>query len=779
MYRVRLRNMSVTQGARIALIATLILAMALSAWTNLIAYAGKEGVFISNSVYFTLEDVVISKGSDTQVMRFNIQLNNDSDSVIDYNHYGIKVTSQAGGSYYAQMTKAADGLVAPHSATHYYYVSTIPGAVETSQLQVTVFERNGSSLLDVGSLSVANAQSLGEQTGQVLLNLADVDTSLTTNSYVSVQALKAITVPQDGKWTLLVDAAFTPTGSESLTLPTGLKYLLHDAQGRILIFTANAIDGNAISAGQTKHVLLTATLDAIPEVDKMTLELANDNQGTQSFGKLSLASLFQIAKMGEKIPYLIQGREGVTLELQKAEAQLISNKKGALITTVLHNGSKSTLQTPALIGALLSNEAALAIATDTVLSPDAYIAPGESGVYRFAVQLPEGIATEQLQFLISDNQQTSVASSNQSSTNNTTNNTTSNTAADTNKTAATGTAAMGSTVKTTGTGSAAAAAGTGSTSPSTNAATTPAATSGSSGNSSGASTAELTSTVPIALFSLQEGLTAASDVNTVAPYTLGQAFIFDSVSKLIDPMLEVSMVELNGHTNADNGYQSVIAKFKFLNKSNETLALPTFDTTLTDSTGTSFPGTRETTSLTQLIPNAAYVYSYSYMLPPNATGDFKLSILDASLSSKVKLPIANYKVALSQAGEDDPNAISKVLSFYPYTINIENWELSSVYSSNAYTYKLKLGLDIQKVAEVIVDNTFATLEFEIVDGRERVLGSSTQTLQGTGKLINGAQTLTFTDIKSEQLDYPLTLHIYENITTSAGVAKRLIATFKQ
>ncbi|MCU6791024.1 hypothetical protein OB236_02670 [Paenibacillus sp. WQ 127069] len=719
MYRDWLRDTKITYIARLALIAAVIIGMALFAWTNLIVYAGKEGVLISNSVYFTLEDVAISKGLDTQIMSFNIQLNNDSDSVVDYNHYGIKVASQAGGSYYARMTKTTDGLVAVHSTTSYNYVTTIPIAVETSQLQVTVFERSGGKLLDVGSLSVASAQSFGEQPGQLLLNLADVDTSLTTSSYVTVQVLKAITVPQDGKWTLLVDALLTPTGSESITLPTGLKYLLHDEQDKILVFTANAINGNSINAGQTKHVLLTVELDTIPNVDKMVLELANNNLGTISFGKLSLISLSQVAKMGEKIPYLIQGREGLNLELQKAEEQLISNKKGVLITTVLHNGSKSALQTPTLTGTMISDQAALSIATDTIISPDAYIAQGKSGIYKFFVLLPEGIAAEQLKFVTG----------------------TSNTASG----------------KTTGA----------------------AVTSATKDNSLSVSTANITSTVPIALVSLQDGITTATNLDSIASYTLGQAFTFDSGSKLIDPELEMSVVELNGYTNADNGYQSVIAKFKFLNKSNETLALPTFDTTLTDASGTSFPGTRETTSLTQLIPNAAYVYSYSYMLPPTATGAFKLSILDTSNFTQVKLPIADYKVTMNQTGEDDPNAISKVLSFYPYTVNIENWELSSVYSSNAYSYKLKLSLDIQKVAEVIVDNTIATMEFELVDGRDRILGSNNQTLQGKGKLINGAQTVTFTDIKSEQLDYPLTLRIYENITTSAGVAKRLMATFKQ
>ncbi|WP_240418595.1 hypothetical protein [Paenibacillus periandrae] len=758
---VQLPDGKLLHKGRIAVLIVSILCLIFYSWSTVITYAGKEGVFINNSVYFTLEEVSISKGADSQMMRFNVKLNNDGDSVVDFNQYGIKVTSTAGGSYYAQMSQAANALVSPHTVAGYYYVATIPGALQTSDLKVTVFQRSGSSTQDIGSLSVANADSLGEQTQQLLLNLADVDTSLTTSSYVSIMTTKAITVPQDGKWTVLIDAAVTPTGSETITLPSGLKYLLRDGQGRIMVLTSNAIEGNSINAGQTKHVLLTATTDSAPVTDNMSLELSLDNTGIKSFGKLSLSSIFQLVKMGDRTPYLIQGRTGVTLELQKAEEQLISTKKGALVTAVIHNDSKSTLQTPSLLGTLISREAALSVSAETVVSPEAYIAPGESGIYRFAVVLPEGIAADKLQFLVSDTGKTSGTSAS------TSNNSTSSNTNNTSTSGSTGAATTNSTGAATSTT-------TNSTS-SNNSSSNSSSSSASQSNSS----SSITSLLPIAIVSLQEGLAAAANLNSIPQYELGQPFTFATGSHVIDNNLEVSMVELNGHTNADNGYQTVIAKFKFLNKSNDTLALPTFDTTLTDSSGTIFPGTRQTTSLTQLIPDSAYVYSYSYMLPPSAQGTFKLSILDSTNTLKLKLPIADYKVAVNQAGEDDPTAVSKKLSFYPYTVNIEEWNLSSVFSSNAYTYKLKLSLDIQKAPEVIVDNTFAQMEFELVDGRDRVLGSTTQQLQGTGKLINGTQTITFTDIKSEQLDYPLTLHIYEDITTPTGVAKRLIATFKQ
>ncbi|MFD0677928.1 MULTISPECIES: hypothetical protein [unclassified Paenibacillus] len=740
----RLREAASSRIVRITAILFTALCIAFSAWTSGISFAGKEGVFINSSVYFTLENVSISKGSSNQTMQFQLQLNNDGDSILDYNYYGVKVTSTSGGSYYAQLSKQANAQVPGHTAVSYYYVSTIPAGLDASQLQVTVFERNGngSSVRDIGSLSVANAQSIGQTNNQLLVNLSDVDTAVTTNSFVSYQAVKAVTLPQDGKWTLLVDAMVTPTGTETITLPSGIKYLLHDGQGRTLTLSSNAVQGTSINAGQSKHILLTTTMDTLPSTDAMTLDLSLDSAGITSLGKLSLAPLFQLAKMGERVPYVLNGREGITIELQKAEAQEINNKNGALLTAVLHNDSKSTIKAPTLQGVLISKEATLSVNTSAVVVPETYLAPGESGSYRFAAQLPEGTAAEKLQFLVSE-AVTDVSASNKTNTN-------TNTGTNTNTSASTG---SNTTANST--------------------------TTGSNASSGGTQNSTEAGAIPILAASLSEGLSAGSNMNNIPQYELGQSIVFDSSSELIDPNLKVSLIELNGHTDSENGYQTVVAKFKLMNNSNETLKIPNFGTSLTDSSGTTYPGARQTTTLQELIPNTAYVYSYSYMLPPAATGQFKLSITDASNTSSIKVPIANYKVSVAQTGEEDPQAVAKKLSLYPFDVTLDYWAINAQYSSGSYTYTLKGNFDIKKSEQVIVDDSFSTLEFEVVDATNRILGSTTNKLQGTGKLISGLQTITFANVKSEQLEYPVTIRAYEVITTSTGTAKRLLATLTQ
>ncbi|MGO4273120.1 hypothetical protein AB4Z22_25325 [Paenibacillus sp. TAF58] len=63
------------------------------------ALAGKEGVFLSDSVYFTLDKVTLSAGVEDGSLRFSLGLNNNSSSPVDFNNYGVKVIDTNGVSY--------------------------------------------------------------------------------------------------------------------------------------------------------------------------------------------------------------------------------------------------------------------------------------------------------------------------------------------------------------------------------------------------------------------------------------------------------------------------------------------------------------------------------------------------------------------------------------------------------------------------------------------------------------------------------------------------------
>src|SRR5690606_15755162 len=97
----------------------------------------------------------------------------------------------------------------------------------------------------------------------------------------------------------------------------------------------------------------------------------------------------------------------------------------------------------------------------------------------------------------------------------------------------------------------------------------------------------------------------------------------------------------------------------------------------------------------------------------------------------------------------------------------------------SYSYKLILDLDIERVEDVVVDSGFSKLKIEIVDSFNKMLGSETIAFTGVDRLISGKQTILFNNIRTEQHQYPLTIHIYEVIDTPSGEASRLIETLQQ
>lgn len=697
-----------------------------------LSFAGKEGVFINNSVYFTLEEVSLSKGTDSQTMQFRVQLNNAGSSTVDFNNYGVQVTTTDGNSYYAQLSEKAGALVAPNTEQSFSFVANLAPGLTVDQLKVNFFDRSRNNM-DLGSLSVEKAMSFQENDHQYVFNLSSVDSSLTGSTFVTVQIDKAFAYPVDGKWSMTLDSNVKVSGTNSWD-PTAISYVLQDGKGRTYGLAANKVEESKLDGSSTTHMLLTASLDAQPDVSSLSLGLNHKSTG-KSIGQIGLNSLFQLVKLGEKAAFNGQGKEGLSLEVTKAEEVMQSGKRLALLTAVVHNDGNRTIANPTLTGLLVSKDQQNSLTTETIVGTDKYTAAGKTATYQFAVELPNELVSKAYEFYIAEKiTQTSAAAST--------------------NTNASGTGQTGSAANS-------ATAGTGQTG---TAANNTAASAGSSG-------------VPLVAVSLENGLTASAEEVTDSAYVLGTPFVFKADNQAVDSNLEVSLVEIKSNTNTDNGYQTVIAKYKFVNKGQETLNLPNLATELQDSSGKSYPGAKQTTALLQLIPGSAYVYSYSYLMPPSVKGPFKLSILE-NTTSAIKLPITSAQVAVLPADGDNPNSGTQ-LAVYPYDVNIKKWDISGNYSGGAWSYKLILDLGIKKDEQVIVDDSMGALEFELADKTGRSLGSTTYTLQGANKLIDGLQTVSLANVNNNQFDYPLSIRVYEKVQTANGTARRLLTTLKQ
>lgn len=729
----------------IALVFTLLCMLAYN-FAPGVTYAGKEGVFLNGSAYFTLEEVALSKGTDSQSMQFRVMLNNDSDAALDFNSYGVKVLTTDGRSYYASLSEKADAIVQPGAAKSYAFIAKLAPGLTSDELMVDFFDRSRGNA-DIGALSVQKAISFQQNDHQFVFNLSDADTTYTGNTFVAVQAVKGFVIPSDNQWKVTLQTKVKVSGTDNNWNPSNLNYALNVGGGKTFPLKASTVESSQADGAITTDLLLTATLETQPELDKLTLDMNKNDASVTNLGKIALGSMFQYVKLGEKGLFDSIGKQGVSIAVTKAEEINQSGKRQALVTAVLHNEGKRTIANPVLTGILVAKEQAIALSTETVVDKDKYTVAGNTATYQFIVELPDEVVSGTYEFFVSESK--SAQSSNSSS--------------------GSGTTGTGSSTST----------GTSSGSSSSSSSTSSNTSSNSSSNSSTQSNTTTTASgVPVIAVDLDAGLTAGSGLASAGDYEIGQLMSFTPGNTTIDSNLEVSLVELTSHTNAQNGYQTVVAKFKFLNNSTKTLDLPNFATELQDAAGTSYPGARQTTVLQQLIPQSAYVYSYSYLMPPSAKGTFKLSIMEETSSNKLKLPIAAYQVAVHSADEDTPLMSGKV-SLYPYTVNIMNWDLATYYSGGKYSYKLRMNLDIAKDPKVLVDDSFSTLEFELVDKDNRVLGGMTQTLQGTNKLVNGIQTFDFTDIKSDQFSYPITVNVYETMQTATGTAKRLVTKLQQ
>ncbi|MGQ7889333.1 hypothetical protein [Paenibacillus sp. WC2504] len=262
--------------------------------------------------------------------------------------------------------------------------------------------------------------------------------------------------------------------------------------------------------------------------------------------------------------------------------------------------------------------------------------------------------------------------------------------------------------------------------------------------------------------------------STAVPYTIGQPIAFDALTKVVDKSTQVSLMELHLHENPGEGYKTAVAKFKLTNTSTTPIALPAFASELVSRQGLTYQGARQANVTQMMNPGLSYVVSYSYIVPQSETGtSFSMKLLDSVAAAPYTTTIAALQTDLQQEDTDS------TISLYPFDLKFNDVTVNSVTTPQlTYTYKVRLDLGIEQKENVVVDNNFSKLRFEIVDNAGRVIGSKDAAFNGDNKLISGVQTLDASNITTDQFSYPFTVNVYETIETANGTAKRLLKVIK-
>jgi len=261
----------------------------------------------------------------------------------------------------------------------------------------------------------------------------------------------------------------------------------------------------------------------------------------------------------------------------------------------------------------------------------------------------------------------------------------------------------------------------------------------------------------------------------VAAYKIGTPIAFDKLSELIHPDMQVSVVEFVMDENEEAGNKHVTAKFKLTNNSSKPVALPTFQADLVSTDGYEYAGSRQNVVTRTVMPNSSLTVSYSFTVPVSEKGNgLVMKIQDTTSAAPYKSTVAVFSTEL-QAPEKGK------FSLYPFDVKVKDWHLVSDYGPTTqyrYAYRLKLDLAIQRDEQVQLDPNFSNLFFELYDSSDRLVGSASGSLYGTGRLVNGENNITINGA-SETFDPRMKVRIYETFQTPAGEAKRLLAEFKQ
>lgn len=701
------------------------------------AHAASEGVFISKDSYFMLNRAALSSSS----LQFSVLFHNGENQALDFNKYGVRVTDRAGHSYTANLSEKKSGIVNGGQEESFRFYANLPAGENAADLKVDVFrwDYNKSDFMNhLGELPVASVIQEGQmEAPEEIISLRTLDSTLASDASLAFGLGQSVRVTENGKWYMYTQVAAKNLGSSSVKVPANLLARLVDANG--MKYTATVASGadTAILPNQSDTLTLKTLISKGTPTSGLTLEYYYLNQSEDiSLGTLGMNSSLNTVALGVKQSYAGQ-QDGENVTAKATSSTYSVQADGVHVQTVvtLSNDGEVVAPIPALSASYQFGDSGSSVSSTDNTTRNGFLAPKETATYYFNATLPTGVDPNATQLVLWQKAAASTGSTTGSGT-------------------------------TTGTGSSGATTGSG--------ASTTTGNSGTSTGTTGTTGTGTTGQQPVAVFVLKGASVAQNGFTTAVTYELGTKLALGS--SVVNPNLDVSLVELHAHENDDLGYKTAIAKYKITNNGTSTLALPDLQNELIDNKGNAYTGSRQSAAATQITPGSSYVVSYSYLLPNKGTDDaddsFALNVYDDKSVSEGNVSAGTFKVALQEEGAGD------TISIYPFSLKVKDSSISWTYSGGTYSYVLSLDMDITHEDQVIIDSNFSKIQFEMVDSLGRIVGTQDASLMGTGKLTSGSQRVTISGLKNEQVDSGITVNMYEVISTPNGTAKRLLKQFK-
>ncbi|TDF97555.1 S-layer homology domain-containing protein [Paenibacillus piri] len=334
-------------------------------------------------------------------------------------------------------------------------------------------------------------------------------------------------------------------------------------------------------------------------------------------------------------------------------------------------------------------------------------------------------------------------------------------------------------------------------------------------------------TAPVQFYTGRIGFTVpASGQNqaNLPAYTLGSPIAIDTLSKAVNPQMQVALQDIEWFENDGRDYKTAVAKIKFTNNSGNVIPVPQLGAEIVSDSGVSYDGVQSTSSVNDVLPGMGSVQMFAFTVPQSEkTNQFTLRLLEqqgkqtqpAGQSSQSQAQAAQGQAAQGQAAQgqagqsaaaqaqpsaaqtslyktpiaqvyvtiNTTSSVDNVFSFYPYEMRMDSFNVSNyaakngVTNSYGYTYKLEMGIDIKSTDAVLADPSNPKLLFQLEGPDGKRLGSKTFALTGDNRLMSGNQSIMF-DSTSDTLEAPVSIKVYELVTTPYGDARHLLTTLK-
>ena len=241
------------------------------------------------------------------------------------------------------------------------------------------------------------------------------------------------------------------------------------------------------------------------------------------------------------------------------------------------------------------------------------------------------------------------------------------------------------------------------------------------------------------------------------------------VSSTLRPNLanevEIALAETNRFEQTGDGFLTAVAKFRLVNRSGVSVAVPDFGVEWSTSEGISYTGERLEARQKMLMPGVGMLLTYVFTLPLDAGDDdqVRLTLLDGRPDT-FQLPIGAIELPLDKARED-------AAAMYPFKVDIRSASLDP-------SGQILLDFGVSRAVNMTLDERSVRLKLEAVRPSGQVLVSRTYAMSGSNRLNSGMLTIDLPNADRIPTDEKLEIRLYEVLAGPGGDIERLVKTVR-